>query len=93
MRECYIERKFVEAVQNAGGWAIKLTSQGTAGLPDRLVLFPNFCCFVELKAFGKSMRPLQIKQSQRLQNLGFNVYCIDNISQIKPFIQNLLEKR
>ena len=44
------------------GIALKLTSPGMAGVPDRLVLIPKGrIYFVELKAPGRSLRPIQLK--------------------------------
>ena len=90
MRERNIESEFVRAVRNAGGIAYKLNSQTVNGLPDRLVLFfPGKCCFAELKAPGKQMRPLQVKRRGQLQEMGFPVFCIDRIDQIAPAIAAL----
>ena len=87
MREYVVENEFVKAVRKAGGVAYKLTSQTANGLPDRLVLFPTAkTIFVELKAPGKMMRPLQRKRRYQLMKLGFPVLCIDRMPQIKPFI-------
>lgn len=87
MREYVVENEFVKAVRKAGGVAYKLTSQTANGLPDRLVLFfPAKTIFVELKAPGKMMRPLQRKRRYQLMKLGFPVLCIDRMPQIKPFI-------
>ena len=87
MREYVVENEFVKAVRKAGGVAYKLTSQTTNGLPDRLVLFfPAKTVFVELKAPGKQLRPLQRKRRYQLMKLGFPVLCIDRFSQIKPAI-------
>ena len=81
MREAVVENEFVKAVRKAGGVAYKLTSQTTNGLPDRLVLFfPAKTVFVELKAPGKVLRPLQRKRRYQLQKLGFPVLCIDRVS-------------
>ena len=92
MREYVVENEFVKAVRKAGGVAYKLTSQTTNGLPDRLVLFfPAKTIFVELKAPGKMMRPLQRKRRYQLMKLGFPVLCIDRLSQIKPCIQAILD--
>ena len=92
MREYVIENEFVKAVRAAGGVAYKLTSQSTNGLPDRLVLFfPAKTVFVELKAPGKQLRPLQRKRRYQLMKLGFPVLCIDRFSQIKPCIQAILD--
>ena len=91
MRENVVENEFVKAVRLAGGAAYKLTSQTANGLPDRLVLFfPGKTVFVELKAPGKMLRPLQRKRRQQLMKLGFPVLCIDRLSQIKPSIQAIL---
>lgn len=92
MREYVVENEFVKAVRAAGGVAYKLTSQTANGLPDRLVLFfPAKTVFVELKAPGKMMRPLQRKRRYQLMKLGFPVICIDRFSQIKPAIQAILD--
>ena len=91
MREYVVENEFVKAVRKAGGVAYKLTSQTANGLPDRLVLFPNAkTVFVELKAPGKMLRPLQRKRRYQLMKLGFPVLCIDNVLQIKPCVNAIL---
>ena len=38
--------------------------------------------FVELKAPGKKLRPLQVKRKRQLEKLGFRVYLIDGQEQI-----------
>ena len=92
MREYVVENEFVKAVRAAGGVAYKLTSQTANGLPDRLVLFfPAKTVFVELKAPGKMLRPLQRKRRYQLMKLGFPVLCIDRVTQIKPAISAILE--
>ena len=91
MRENVIEAEFVKAVQAAGGVAYKLTSQTANGLPDRLVLFfPAKTVFMELKAPGKMLRPLQRKRRSQLMNLGFPVLCVDRLEQIDPVIQAIV---
>ena len=90
MRESDIEKAFVEAIREAGGCALKLTSQTMNGLPDRLVLlFPGKTAFVELKAPGKQMRLLQRKRRKQLETLGFPVFCIDRMEQIPPAVEAL----
>lgn len=83
MREKTVEAKLVAAVKSMGGLAPKFTSPGYDGMPDRLVLLPNgILAFVELKAPGKRLRPLQIRRKAQLEGLGFSVYCIDRPEQI-----------
>lgn len=91
MRENVIENEFVKAVKKAGGMAYKLTSQTANGLPDRLVLFPDSkTIFVELKAPKKMLRPLQRKRRYQLMKLGFPVLCINELQQIQPCIDAIL---
>ena len=91
MREYVVENEFIKAVRAAGGVAYKLNSQTANGLPDRLVLFsPTKAVFVELKAPGKALRPLQRKRRYQLMKLGFPVLCIDRFSQIKPAVDAIL---
>lgn len=83
MTEKYIEQKLVKAVKERGGIAPKFVSPGLDGVPDRIVLLPmGRMAFVELKAPGKKMRPLQVKRKTQLEALGFLVYCVDGIEQI-----------
>lgn len=92
LAEAKIERAFCEAVKDAGGVALKFTSQTMNGVPDRLILFKiGKCAFVELKAPGKQMRPLQRKRRHQLEELGFPVFCVDNLDQIQPVIKALQE--
>ena len=83
LREGVIERKLVTEVKKRGGLAVKFVSPGLDGVPDRLVLFPGGkMAFVELKAPGKNMRPIQEKRARQLTALGFRVYCVDNKEMI-----------
>ncbi len=71
MHEKQIEQKLVKYVTDLGGWALKLSSPGTSGLPDRLLLMPGgIVAFVEVKAPGKKPRALQQVQMRRLKQLG-----------------------
>ena len=83
MRENVIERQLAMAVKKMGGMAVKFVSPGLDGVPDRIVLLPNKkMAFVEVKAPGKKLRPLQEKRRRQLEALGFPVYVIDGAEQI-----------
>ena len=90
MREKTIESKLVKAVKNMGGLAPKFVSPGFDGVPDRLVLLPHGkIAFVELKATGKTLRPLQVKRKRQLESLGFSVYRVDAAEQIGGILDEI----
>ena len=90
MRESTIEQKLTKTVKSMEGLALKFTSPGYAGVPDRLILLPKGrIAFVELKAPGKMIRPLQVKRKSQLEALGFSVYCIDGIEQIGEVLDEI----
>lgn len=90
MREKWIEQQLVKAVKDIGGIALKIVSPGFDGMPDRLILLPNRkIAFVELKAPGKTLRPLQEKRKRQLEALGFLVFCLDNLEQIGGILREI----
>ena len=90
MREKVIERKLVQSVTHMGGLALKFTSPGMAGVPDRLLLFPEGkIAFVEMKAPGKQPTPLQRLRHAQLRNLGFRVYVLDDLVQIRKLLDEM----
>ena len=91
MNEKFIEKKLVTAVKNMGGLSPKFVSPGLDGVPDRIVLLPHGKIgFIELKAPGKDMRPLQVWRKRQLESLGFQVYCIDSVEQIGVILDEIL---
>ncbi len=90
MREKFIEKKLVEAVKKRDGMAPKFVSLGLNGMPDRIVLLPmGRIAFVELKAPGEQMRPIQVKRKRQLERLGFLVYCIDGVEQMESMLDEI----
>jgi len=90
MREKNIEQKLVLMTKDLGGLALKLVSPGFDGMPDRLILLPERkIAFIEVKAPGKSLRPLQEKRKRQLESLGFLVFCLDHIEQIGGILHEI----
>ena len=90
MSEKTTEQKLVKAVKSKGGLAPKFVSPGFDGVPDRIVLLPRGrIAFVELKAKGRKMRPLQVRRKRQLESLGFSVYCIDSPDQIGGILDEI----
>ena len=93
MRVNAIEKKLVQAVKSLGGLAPKFTSPGFDGVPDRLALLPGGkLAFIELKAPGKALRPLQVRRKSQLESLGFSVYCIDGAEQIGGILSEIMDQ-
>ena len=83
MREKTIEQKLALAVRALEGIPVKIMTCNFNGMPDRLVLLPGGrLAFVEVKAPGKPLRPLQVRRKRQLEALGFRVYVIDRPEQI-----------
>ena len=90
MNEKTVEKKLVEAVRSMGGICPKFVSPGWDGVPDRIVLLPgSVVAFVETKAPGKRMRPLQVRRKTQLEGLGFRVFCLDSIEGIEEVIDEI----
>lgn len=91
VRESEVERLFVKQEP----CALKFTSPGRRGVPDRLVLRPvpeaarelvaQYVRFVELKRPGEKPRPEQVREHARLRALGFRVDVIDSKQQVKDY--------
>lgn len=92
MQEREIENRLVQRIKAMGGRCWKWVSPGTDGVPDRICLLPEGqVIFVELKAPGKHLRPLQMRRKWQLEKLGFPVYCLDSIKQVEEFCDALKE--
>lgn len=90
MREKDIERILTREIRKRNGLALKFISPGVNGVPDRLVLLQDGrMAFIELKAPGRKMRPIQIKRKRQLEALGFLVYCIDRKEEIEGVIDEI----
>ena len=90
MHERTIEAAFTKMVKDRGGLALKFVSPGNAGVPDRLVILPGGkVAFVELKAPGRRLQPLQKRRCTQLQHLGCQVHVVSGLEQIPEVIQKI----
>ena len=90
MREAAIERRLAREVKAMGGMALKFISPGLDGVPDRIVLLPGGrMAFVELKAPGKKLSPLQARRREQLEGLGFRVFVVDEVVQIGAMLDEM----
>lgn len=90
--EKLVERRLVEMVKLNGGMCIKLLSDHTNGLPDRLCIFHGKkVFFVELKTTGQKPRKLQLIMHNAIRRLGFDVFVIDTVAGVERFIRDVIE--
>lgn len=91
MREKEIESYLVKAIKKMGGEAFKFVSPGNAGVPDRIVILPDGTIyFVELKSEDGRLRPIQIRQQERLNDLGCNVMTITGKEEVDRFLREVI---
>lgn len=89
MKEQKLERRLVDAITAAGGLCWKFTSPGTSGVPDRICVLDGHIAFVELKAPGRTPRPIQQRRINQLKHHGIPVLVIDNQDGIKEVLNAL----
>lgn len=90
MRESRIEKKLHREVTARGGLCLKFISPGWAGAPDRII-HPGDerTIYVETKAPGKGLRPLQAKRFQQLEKAGIKAYRVDSLDAVDSFIREV----
>lgn len=92
MREKEVEQSLRKAVLQRDGLCLKFISPSWSGAPDRLVLLPKGKMgFVETKAPGKKLRPLQQARMRNLRKLGFTVVCLDEKDKIDEVLDKIEE--
>ena len=90
MREREIEKWLREQIKNLGGRALKFTSPGNDGVPDRIVFLPGGRIYlVELKAQKGRLSPLQVWQQKSLRALGVDVRTITGRAEAEEFIREM----
>lgn len=90
MKEKEIEKILAREVKKLGGRAYKWVSPGNAGVPDRIVIFPNTPpVFVELKTDTGKLSALQEAQIKRLRELGQKVSVAKGIDGVSQFFQDM----
>ena len=103
MKESEIEKYLTRQTAKLGGLAVKHTSPGRAGDPDRLVSLP--CCkcptcgksasvaLVELKAPTQIPRPLQVERMAQWAGTGLPVAWVSSVSGVDSLLAALVGRR
>ena len=87
--ESKIEAFLVKRIKALGGLCWKFNSS-VVGVPVRLcLLHKGKIAFVEVKAPGEVLRPIQIKRKKQLEELGFKVYVLDSKEKVEVVINEI----
>jgi len=90
MREREIEKWLREQIKNLGGRALKFTSPGNDGVPDRIVVLPGgSVIFIELKATTGKLMANQRVQISRLRKQGAIVFVLTGKLDAKLFLDDI----
>jgi len=90
MRESTIERHLMQRVRAAGGVAYKFTSPGRGGVADRIVCLPDGqTWFVELKAPGGRLSPLQKIFADDMARLGQRYACLWSKEDVDAWLEGV----
>lgn len=85
-----VEQRLCKKVKELGGKAIKFTSQGMAGTPDRIVLLPGGrIYFVELKRENGRLSPIQTHVFKEFGKLGCEVRVLYGNEMVDEFIREM----
>lgn len=90
-RERDIEKWLRQKIEQMGGIALKFTSPGNDGVPDRIAILPGGqVWFIELKNTGEKPRAIQEWQIERLRKLGCNVALITGKQEARAWIREVI---
>lgn len=87
MLESLVEDYLVRRVDLAGGETRKVKWIGRKSAPDRRVMLPTICCWVELKSPKGKLRDDQLREHKRMQKYGELVFVIRSINDVDEFMR------
>ena len=91
MLESTIERHLVEGVKKLGGMCLKVTSPGTPGVPDRLIITATGrIIFAELKTETGRLAKIQRYTIGEMQKLGADVRVVNGIERVKQLLAEIV---
>ncbi len=92
MRERTLERYLVRETDRRGGKALKLIPATLVGFPDRTILAPvGRVAFVELKTPRGRLSPAQIRWTDILSGLGFDVLVVRTRLDVDRFLKDFFD--
>lgn len=92
MRERDIEKHLVKRCKELRIWQRKFVSPGHRGVPDRILLYEGEVLFLELKAPGKHLRPLQQREISAIRHHRGSALWADNKEQVDRILETLIKQ-
>ena len=86
MIEKDIEDYLCEQVHTLGGEVRKAGWVGRRHCPDRRIMHPMLCCWVEVKAPGQKPRPGQVREHDRMRLLGEKVHVVATYDEVDALL-------
>ena len=83
-----IEMNVSKYACNTGWWTRKFTSPSNSGVPDRIFIKNGLVFFIEFKATGEKLRPLQVEIIKQMVVKGAIVHVVDDIQTGKEILDN-----
>lgn len=84
-----VEDYLCAGVLSAGGEVRKTEWVGRRHCPDRRVMHPTRCAFVEVKRPGGKLRPGQQREIDRMRRLGEDVAVLTTFDEVDAFLETL----
>lgn len=81
-----IEEYLCEQVKTLGGEVRKAEWIGRRHCPDRRIMHPLLCCWVEVKAPGARVRPGQVREHDRMRHLGEKVFVVSTYDEVDALL-------
>lgn len=86
--EKYLEGKLRKEIKKRHGLALKFTSPGTDGVPDRLIIMPGDKLYlVEMKCPEGEISPIQQAMQGLIKIIGTPVHNIFDESELSKFLE------
>lgn len=85
--ESDIEKYLKDKVEQLGGLCWKFTSPGTAGVPDRIILYDGRAYFVELKTDQGRSSKVQKYIHKKMRKQKIDVYMIWSKKGVDNFVE------
>ena len=93
MLEKDIEKAFCKYCKSLGAIPYKFASPNRRSVPDRMVVYPGGILFIEFKAPGKKPTDAQVREMQRLVEMGQKVIWVDTKGAAEYALKDAMARR